>query len=347
VQNCSHGGAGLGYAQGLIVNHRAGCDLKMGEEMQGGEGDTGWRKAIPEARDRLQSRALVGVAGTLLVLETVDVLRQTYFPRGEQNVPEHMLAEILAISVAFAGLVLFLRAATVAGALFGGMISFLLVRGTASSQYTIVRSGFTPLVLLFVLTFLATRAGRRVKAQAGLAEKRHGRNSAQVIANLSIAGLVVSGLGFELVTGGGICCGGGYERVWVWPATMMMCLAAMVEATADTVSSEIGQAFGGRPVMLLTLERVDPGADGAVTLTGSLAGIAGGALVAAAGMWALRLRPSQAAIALVAGICGLFFDSFLGSTLERRGWIGNDLVNFASTLFAAAVAAVVYRFLVL
>jgi uncharacterized protein (TIGR00297 family) len=224
------------------------------------------------------------------------------------------------------------------------MICFLLVSGTASSEYTIVRSGLAPLALLFVLTFLATRAGRRVKAQAGLAEKRHGRSAAQVIANLSIAGLAVSGLGFELVMGGGVCCGGGHYKVWVWPAMMMMCLAAMVEATADTVSSEIGQAFGGRPVMLLTLQRVDPGADGAVTLLGSLAGITGGAFVAAVGMWALRLRPSQAAIALFAGICGLFFDSFLGATVERRGWLGNDLVNFTSTLFAAVLAAVVYRF---
>jgi uncharacterized protein (TIGR00297 family) len=128
---------------------------------------------------------------------------------------------------------------------------------------------------------------------------------------------------------------------------MLTCLAAMVEATADTVSSEIGQAFGGRPVMLLTLQHVDPGADGAVTLLGSLAGIAGGAFVALVGMWALRLTPTQAAIALLAGICGLFFDSFLGATVERRGWIGNDLVNFSSTLFAAALAAVVYRFFVL
>jgi uncharacterized protein (TIGR00297 family) len=318
----------------------------MGEEIQEVERDTGWRKAIPQARDRLQSRVLVGVVGVLLALETFAALRQIYFIWGEQNVREHILvAEIVGISVAFAGLVLSLRAATAAGAIFGGMISFLLVNGTASSQYAIVRSGLAPLALLFVLTFLATRAGRRVKAQAGLAEKRHGRSSAQVVANLSIAGLAVSGLGFGL--GGGVCCGGGYYRVWVWPAMMMMCLAAMVEATADTVSSEIGQAFGGRPVMLLTLQHVDPGTDGAMTLLGSLAGVTGGAFVAAVGMWALRLRPSQAAIALFAGICGLFFDSFLGATVERRGWIGNDLVNFISTLFAAIFAAVVYRFFVL
>ena len=41
----------------------------MGEEMQG-EG-SGWRKAIPEGRDRLQSRVLVGVVGLLLAVETL------------------------------------------------------------------------------------------------------------------------------------------------------------------------------------------------------------------------------------------------------------------------------------
>ena len=57
----------------------------MGEEMQGVEGDTGWRKAIPEARDRLQSRVLVGVVGILLALETVAVLRQVYFLWGTEQ----------------------------------------------------------------------------------------------------------------------------------------------------------------------------------------------------------------------------------------------------------------------
>ena len=311
----------------------------MGEELRGVEEGTGWRKAIPEQRDRLQSRMLVLIVGILLVLETVGILRQVYSTWGEQNVREHiLLAEIAGTSLAFAGLVLSLRAATVAGALFGGMICFLLVSGTASSQYTIVRSGLPPLALLFVQTFLATRAGRRVKAQAGLAEKRRGRNAAQVIANLSIAGLAVSGLGFMVVMRGEVCCGGGYHRVWVWPAMILMSLAALVEATADTVSSEVGQAFGGRPVMITTLRRVAPGTDGAVTLLGSLAGIAGGAFVAAVGMWALRLSVIDGVIAFLAGTIGLFFDSLLGATVERRGWLGNDLVNFFSTLFAAGVA---------
>jgi uncharacterized protein (TIGR00297 family) len=98
---------------------------------------------------------------------------------------------------------------------------------------------------------------------------------------------------------------------------------------------------------LVGFRRVAVGTDGAVTIVGSCAGVAGGALVAAVGTWALRLNAPEGAIALLAGICGLFFDSLLGATLERRGWLGNDLVNFASTLFAAVLAAIAFRFFVL
>ncbi len=34
----------------------------------------------------------------------------------------------------------------------------------------------------------------------------------------------------------------------------------------------------------------------------------------------------------------MFFDSLLGATLERRGWLNNDAVNFLSTASAALFA---------
>jgi uncharacterized protein (TIGR00297 family) len=296
----------------------------------------------------LQSRVLVWVVGTLMVFETVMVLQQIYFLWGTDRADELvLLAKLVGISMAFACLVFVLRAATLAGALSGGMICLILLNGTSSAQYAIVRSGLTPLALLFVLTFLSTRAGRRKKARAGLAEDRRGRSAAQVIANLAIAALSVSSLALAFVMGGQVCCGGGYYKTWVYPAMMLMSLAALAEATADTVSSEIGQAFGGRPVMVLNFRRVEPGTDGAVTFVGSCAGVAAGALVTTAGGWAMHLSAGMMLTALGAGICGLFFDSLLGATLERRGWVGNDLVNFISTLFAAVLAAGVYRLFVL
>jgi uncharacterized membrane protein len=41
----------------------------------------------------------------------------------------------------------------------------------------------------------------------------------------------------------------------------------------------------------------------------------------------------------------LLFDSVLGATLERRGWLNNDAVNFLSTLSAAAFALAALPFL--
>src|ERR1700704_490558 len=110
----------------------------MGEEMQGVEGDTGWRKAIPQARDRFQSRMLVIAIGALLVWMSEWTLQRYYV--GLKHNPAPVLAAI-GISVAFAVLVLVLRAATVGGALFGGMICLLVLNGTATWQFTILRSG--------------------------------------------------------------------------------------------------------------------------------------------------------------------------------------------------------------
>jgi uncharacterized protein (TIGR00297 family) len=115
-------------------------------------------------------------------------------------------------------------------------------------------------------------------------------------------------------------------------------LAALAEAAADTVSSEVGQALGGRPRMITTLRRVEPGTDGALSLVGTLAGLAAGSFVAAVGAWALGGGGVIFYTSAAGGVFGLFFDSLLGATLERRGWLNNDAVNFLSTASAAVSA---------
>ena len=90
--------------------------------------------------------------------------------------------------------------------------------------------------------------------------------------------------------------------------------------------------------MMTSGQQAEPGADGAISAAGTLAGLAAGALVALAGTLALRGGPTLFWVSCAGGVFGLFFDSLLGATLERRGWLNNDAVNFLSTASAAAFA---------
>ena len=294
-----------------------------------------WRKTIPEGRDRGQSRVLVWVVGSLLALAALYLLVRVAAmatgwsaPRRYHTYPHELWYAILPwiVSLTFGVVVWALRAATALAALFGSVICLLVIAGTGSTIGSPIQSGLSPLFLLFLLTFGATKAGKRRKLALGVAEGRRGRNAAQILANLGAAGLaVIAGFldWFDWIQPGGIL---GFSFF----AIPVAVLAALCEATADTVSSEVGQAFGGTPILLTTLRRVPPGTDGAVSWLGTAAGVAASGVVALAGMWAMRLDWRGTAVAFGGGVAGLVFDSLLGATVERRGWLGNDLVNFSS-----------------
>ena len=310
--------------------------------------------AIPAARDRLQSRLLVWAVAPILgyfVMFTCRELAQGC-PAARTD-----LIESVAVSLLFSLAAWGLRAATPFAAVCGGIICMLiteswqrqfvtsLLRGALRTP--IFHSALSPLVLLFLLTFIATHLGQNHKREIGLGEKRRGRNAAQVIANLGIAALLGSYWSVYLFAWIGNLTTIAAEVHSVAKLSVIFTLpmlAALAEATSDTVSSEIGQAFGGTPFMLTTFRTVPPGTDGAISLYGTLAGIAAAAIIAAAGVPALGMSPTACAVAFAAGVAGLFFDSLLGATIERHGWINNDLVNFTSTGFAAAVALLAIRF---
>ena len=90
--------------------------------------------------------------------------------------------------------------------------------------------------------------------------------------------------------------------------------------------------------MITNFRKAEPGTDGAISLGGTAMGIIGAGAVAAAGSWAFGGGTPIFMISWASGIFGLFFDSLLGATAERCGWINNDAVNFLSTASAAGAA---------
>ncbi len=235
-----------------------------------------------------------------------------------------VLLQMAGISIAFGLIVWLARAATGYAAATGAILTACLYLRTPGW-----RTALIPLIVMLVLTLTATRIGRSRKEKLGTAEEKHGRKASQVVANLGIAALASLPLtAAQLFT----------PSARTEAASLAAIAAALAEAAADTLSSELGQVFGGQPRLLTTLKVVPAGTDGGITLAGTAIGCIGAAIIAVVAAAIFPLDPRNGAVVFFCAVLGLFADSFLGAVFERRGWLNNDTVNFLSTLVAAASA---------
>ena len=216
----------------------------------------------------------------------------------------------LAVTAVFAVLAGFAHGVDLSGALAGAAIAFILAARDLKMFYV--------LLVVFAVTFLATRLGIERKQQLRKAEARSGRSASQVAANLGVAALVVM-LAPE------------HWRV--------LSLAALAEATADTSSSEVGLAFPGKTVLITNWKAVSPGLDGAISVYGTAAAAVAAGLIAVSALLLGLVSLRQAVAILYAGFFGTVIDSLLGALLERRGYLNNDAVNLLSTAAATGIAA--------
>ncbi|HYK34478.1 DUF92 domain-containing protein [Alloacidobacterium sp.] len=224
------------------------------------------------------------------------------------------------LSITFGLLVWLTRSATGYAAATGAVIAACLYLRTPGW-----RTALLPLVVMLVLTLTATRIGRARKEQLSTAEARRGRRASQVAANLGVAALVA------------IPIFSPSSRTSL--AILAAIAAALAEAAADTLSSELGQVFGGQPRLLTTLKPVPIGTDGGITLAGTTMGCIGAAIVTATSGIAFSFDLKTSVTVFFCAVLGLFADSFLGAVFERCGWLNNDAVNFLSTLIAALAAS--------
>lgn len=215
----------------------------------------------------------------------------------------------------------------------GGLASAFLHKLTGPAAATGILLGFciykgggytdiAMLAIFFVLGTAATSLHAKQKQALKIAEDDKGRRRAgQVIANAGVAGI----------------CG---LLAWQFPqkaaVLQLMIAGSFSAATADTLSSELGNIYGRRYYNIRTFKKDQRGLNGVISLEGTLCGMAGSTIIAI--MYAIGFGWNKTFLwIIIAGTIGNFADSLLGATLERRGYLGNNAVNFLNTLTGAIV----------
>ena len=225
----------------------------------------------------------------------------------------------IVVAIVFAVVARVMGAVTDGGAVAGIAVAFVLIVAAGFA-------GFLPLLAVFLLTIGCTRWGYARKQRLGVAERRHGRRALQVLANLGPAALSA------------------LPVIWFPELSHLFLVgtsAALAEAAADTVSSEVGQATARSAYMITDFRDAPIGTNGAISVEGTISGCVAACIIswisAAYGIvdWRWTFVIAFAAIA------GMFLDSVMGATWENAGRMGNDSVNFVSNVFAADAALIV------
>jgi uncharacterized protein (TIGR00297 family) len=218
----------------------------------------------------------------------------------------------------FLGALAFWRSAVSRSGFLGGVVV-----GTTILAF----GGWGPWALLcafFVIGSTATRLGYARKAHEGLAQEDRGRRgSKHALANCGTA------LGLSVAMA-------------VFPGQAMLfglgIAAAFATAVSDTLGSEVGQLYGRTPFLPTTFRRVAAGTEGAISLEGTLAGVAGSLVLGAIG-WGFGLYgPTGLAVVALGAFIGTLVESYVGAIWAQDARIGNETMNFMNTVVGAGVA---------
>jgi uncharacterized protein (TIGR00297 family) len=193
--------------------------------------------------------------------------------------------------------------------------------------------GWAVLLAFFLIGTAATKFRYKDKASLGVAQDHNGqRRWKHAWANAG-AGVLCAVWSLWYVARGDALHAGAMHWAFV---------ACFASALSDTLSSEFGQLTGKPPRLITTRQVVPVGTDGGITLAGTLAGVVGAAALSLLGRF-VGLTPVRATLPiLLAGLSGNVLDSYLGATLQKRGWMSNETVNFANTCGGAALGYLGY-----
>lgn len=194
--------------------------------------------------------------------------------------------------------------------------------------------GYTVVMVYFLVGSAVTRIGMARKEAAGIAEARSGARGPENVWGSALTATVCA-LGIWGIQNG---LAADVQALWI-PLLALAYVASFSTKLSDTTASEVGKAYGKRTFLITTLKPVSPGTEGAVSLEGTLAGIAGSAVIALVAWGVSLITPGGILLCLIAALVATTIESWIGATLqEQLTWLTNEMVNIVNTTIGAGVA---------
>ncbi|KAK6934125.1 Protein of unknown function DUF92, TMEM19 [Dillenia turbinata] len=197
--------------------------------------------------------------------------------------------------------------------------------------------GFLLVAAYFVIGTAATKLKLAQKEAQGVAEKRKGRRGPGSVIGSSAAGCVCAYLSIFGI--------GGEAFTQLWQLGFV---ASFCTKLSDTVSSEIGKAYGKTTYLVTTFKVVPRGTEGAVSAEGTFAGLLASILLAIVGYLMGQIDAPEAAICIVASQIANFGESVLGASFQDKEgyhWLNNDGVNVINISVGSVLAVLMKQIL--
>lgn len=188
--------------------------------------------------------------------------------------------------------------------------------------------GYLIVMFFFLAGSAITFVGIEQKEAAGIAEERSGMRGAGNVWGSALAATICA---IAVM----------FCPEPLKPLFIMGYVASFCTKLSDTTASEVGKAYGKTTYLITTLKPVPRGTEGAVSLEGTVAGIAG-SIVLAIIAWAIGSISLMGIVwCAIAALIATTIESLIGATLESRfAWLTNDLVNLINTIIGALSAIV-------
>lgn len=187
-------------------------------------------------------------------------------------------------------------------------------------------------VFYFLVGSAVTYIGMAQKEAEGIAEKRSGARGPENVWSSALTGALCA-VGIAIATTFVA------EPMTIVSLLLLGFVASFSTKLSDTCASEVGKAYGQRTFLITTLQPVARGTEGAVSLEGTLAGVAGSVAIALLA-WGLGLIDLLGVVwCVIAAFIATNIESLIGATVEGKSrWLTHDVVNFLNTLIGAIAA---------